>query len=126
MATALGIDLSDPDDRYAQIVRIGIADLDPSRVLKNCQHLFVTLGSRGLLAAWLRLPTAGQKVIHCTLHRYAGMGWTLDGIYRSFKRDYCDKCPDCSPHSPEWAYSEEWQQVENERHRGYMESLPEP
>ena len=48
MATALGIDLSDPKDPIARIVRIGIADLDPSRVLKNCEHIFISLGPRGL------------------------------------------------------------------------------
>jgi len=33
MASALGIDLADPNDDVARLVQIGIADLDPSRVL---------------------------------------------------------------------------------------------
>lgn len=39
MAAALGIDLSNPNDPFADIVRIGLEDLDPSRVLWNCEHI---------------------------------------------------------------------------------------
>lgn len=121
MAAAFGIDLADPNDEAAQMVRIGIADLDPSRVLRDCEHLFVTLGVRGLIADWLRLPTMGQKVIHCTLHRYSVAGWTLDGAYRSFKGSYCENCADRLPRPSDWQYSPEWQEAENERHKEYME-----
>ncbi len=120
MATALGVDLSDPNDSIANVVRIGIADLNPSRILKNCEHIFVTLSHRGLVADWLQLPTAGFKVIHCTLHKHAVEGLALDSSYEVFKSQYCDKCPDCSPRPPSWEYSDRWQKEENQKHAEFM------
>jgi hypothetical protein len=61
MAEAQGINLMDPNDPVGRIVNIGMADFDPTRVLRNCQHLFVTIGSTGLPGEWLSLPTAGSK-----------------------------------------------------------------
>ena len=97
MAAAIGVDISNPDDLVASLVRIGIADLNPSRVLKDCSHLFITLGSRGLIADLLRLLTMGQKIIHCTFHKYAPVGWELDPTYGGFKERLCSKCPDGMP-----------------------------
>jgi hypothetical protein len=120
MATSLGIDLSDHDDPRAELVRIGIADLEPSRVLKDCEHIFISLGERGLLAERLRLPTAGNKIIHCDLYRYAIEGPDLDGTYALFKQRYCQKCCDGCPRPANWEYTEEWQQEENRRHAEFL------
>jgi hypothetical protein len=56
---------------------MGINDLNPTRVLLDCENLFITLGARGLISEWLRLPTMGQKIIHCTLHKHSVGGLTL-------------------------------------------------
>lgn len=120
MAAGLRIDLSDRDDPIAERVRIGIADLDPSRVLKDCQHIFLSFGQRGMLADWLRLPTAGNKIVHCDLHRYAIEGLDLDGTYAVFKETYCRKCLDGSPRAESWEYSEKWQQEENRKHTKFL------
>ena len=50
MAIALGIDLSDPNDQKTKLVEIGIKDADPCRVLKNCEHIFVSPGPHSPLA----------------------------------------------------------------------------
>jgi hypothetical protein len=93
MATAaLGIDLSATDDLIADAVRIGIADFDPTRILRNCQQLFVSLGSHGMLGEWLRLPTIGTKFLHCTLHGHMVGGVSLDSVYTDFRHDFCDSC----------------------------------
>ncbi|MEW6211056.1 MAG: DUF4365 domain-containing protein [Acidobacteriota bacterium] len=124
MASGLGIDLSDPTDLEAEIVRIGLKDLDPSRVLKNCEHLFVSAGlSAPPIAVLLQMPSAGEKIIHCTLHRYAISGLLLDNIYNFFKQRYCDHCPDCSPRPSTWECSEEWIKEEEARRTEYMESF---
>lgn len=120
MAAALGIDLSNPNDPFADIVRIGLEDLDPSRVLRHCEHIFTTLGARTAIIAPLGLPTAGDKVIHCDLHKYAAEGLVLDEVFAFFKERYCDSCPDCSPRPMTWAYSEAWQKEENARHIEFM------
>ncbi|MGA2073720.1 MAG: DUF4365 domain-containing protein [Terriglobia bacterium] len=120
MATALGIDLSDPNDPRAELVRIGIADLDPSRVLKGCEHIFISLGDREILAERLALPTAGNKIIHCDLHGHAIEGPDLDGTYALFKQRYCQKCSDSRPRLADWVYTEEWQQEENRKHVEFL------
>lgn len=121
MAAGLGIDLDDPHDRSAQIVNIGLKDLNPERVLKNCRHIFVSLGSSGLPAQMLGLPTAGSKWIHCTKHGHGMMGLSLDGTYESFRSQHCEGCADCEPHAPDWAWTREWQQEQNQLHKQFAE-----
>jgi hypothetical protein len=125
MAEAQGINLEDSSDRIAKIVNIGIVDFDPTRVLRNCQHFFVSIGSTGLPGEWLGLPTAGSKFLHCTLKRHSIGRISLDGIYESFKSEFCDTCKDCSPHPPEWSYTHEWQRGENELHKNFLGSQNE-
>jgi hypothetical protein len=125
MASALGIDTTDPGDEIAQLVRLGIKDMDPSRILRNCEHLFITLGARGLVADWLGLQTMGEKIIHCPLHNFSTPGWSLDGTYDHFRRQYCDECPDATPRAPGWEHNDEFQQAENETYREYMEKYEE-
>ena len=124
MAAALGVDLSNPNDPEAQMVRLGLRDLDPTRVLKNCQHLFFTVGfSQPRIAQALRMPSAGEKIVHCTLHGRAVGGPSLDGVYELFKRKFCNDCNDCSPRAATWEYSDSWQKQENERFDEYMQKF---
>jgi len=120
MAEAQGVNLTDQTDRIARIVNIGIADFDPTRVLKNCQHFFVTIASTGKPGEWLGLPTAGFKILHCTLKGKSIRGLSLDGIYASFKASHCNGCKDCLPHPPGWSYTHEWQRGQNELHKDFI------
>lgn len=126
MAHALGIDLSDPSDPIAAMVNEGIADFDPTRVLRNCEHMFLTLGRRGhtmfhaMLAQQLQLPSMGPKVIHCSLHKFTRTGMSLDETYERFRADYCDKCPDYKPRAQDWQYTHEWQLAQNQSHTEFM------
>jgi Domain of unknown function (DUF4365) len=127
MARALGIELGNPEDPIASLVQIGLDDLDPTRVLRTCTQLFLTLGRRSpgfiqyLVASQLQLGTMGMKVLHCKLHKYTREGYTLDGVYAGFDRDYCSQCPDRSPHAGDWEYSHAWQRGENELNREFMD-----
>jgi hypothetical protein len=127
MATGLGIDLADQDNPISEMVRIGIADFDPTRVLRDCTHLFVTLSRHGpgflyfLISQQLQLPTMGAKVLYCSLHKYVREGLSLDETYEGFRRDYCDQCPDQLPHSPGWQYTHAWQLEQNERNKEFMD-----
>ena len=116
MAEGLGIDLNDPNDDIAKIVNVGLQDLSPERVVKNCVHLFVSLGPCGVPAQMLGLPTAGSKWVHCTKHKYAIMGLKLDTIYPMFAERHCAKCSDCKPHAAEWRWSREWQMQQDVLH----------
>jgi hypothetical protein len=127
MASALGIDLADQDDPFSESVRTGIADFDPTRVLRNCSHMFVTMSRRSsgflfaILAQQLQLPTMGAKVLYCSLHKYVREGPSLDETYERFRRDYCDQCPDRAPHAPGWQYTHAWQLEQNERNKEFMD-----
>lgn len=123
MAEALGVDLDDPNDRLAMVVRQGITDINPERVLRNCEHLFVSLGPTGLPAKWLKLPTAGFKRIHCTLHGHCLQGFSLDSTYTLFKDTFCNSCNDCRKHPTEWKWTRDWQLAQNEKHREVVERL---
>jgi len=114
MAAGLGVDLADPDDEISEIVRIGIEDLDPTRVLKTCSHLYIRLSGGGLPAQMLRLPTAGFKTVYCTLHGHGIWAMSLDGAYSSLEQEHCSVCPDRSPHAADWQWTHEWQQEQDD------------
>jgi len=115
MAHGLGIDLDDPDDRIASVARIGLRDANPERVLRDCQHLVVQLGSRGVPAQMLGLPTAGSKDLACRKHGYRTSALSLDDLYGFFRSSHCDGCPDREPHPPDWKWTPAWQQDQEQR-----------
>ena len=118
MATGIGIDMSSPDDPVAKLVRVGIADSDPTRVFETCNSIFISLGPKSpaeeYLLQRLGLPV-GQKIIHCEKHEYGLMGRTLDQTFAQFEVQYCRTCPDRQPRSADWKYSHEWHNDEGKR-----------
>jgi hypothetical protein len=105
MASAFGIDMADPRNELAKIVRLGIDDLNVGRVLKNCKHLEVALTPAHGISSLLRLPTMGPKRLRCKLHGFAVAGLALDDVYGAFKANHCDSCADCVPRPADWSYS---------------------
>ena len=116
MATSLGIDLENPDDRIAQIVNIGLRDLNPERVLRNCRHFFLALTGGGVPAQMLQLPTAGGKALHCLAKHITIQGLSLDSLYEHFKASYCAGCELSDPHPAEWKWTRKWQLDQNSHH----------
>jgi len=122
MFAAIGMDVTNPDDPVARLLRTAIDDVDPSRVLRDCMHSFVLLEGRNHpLADRMGLQTARPKAIVCLLHRYRRDGLSLDAIFVDFKREFCDKCPDRTPHDAKWGYTEEWGRAQFQR---YSEGRP--
>jgi hypothetical protein len=124
-ASTIGIDMTNLDAPAVQAVRLGIKDASPERAIRHCQHAFTSISgnvssSVNVIAGLLQLPSMRAKIIHCDLHDYVVESRTLDTGLASFKSEYCDNCNDVSPRPPDWKYSEEWQQEENRRHRGFM------
>jgi hypothetical protein len=109
MSHGLGINIDDPNDSYARIVRIGLRDANPERVLRDCKQLVVQLGSSGIPAQMLGLPTAGSKYIACRKHGYRSSGFSLDDLYAFFKASHCDSCPDRAEHPQDWKWTRAWQ-----------------
>lgn len=120
MAVGLGIDLNNKNDRIAQIINIGLKDLNPERVLKNCIYLFIHITSFGVPAEMLKLPTAGFKMLNCTKHHFGIESMDLDNIYSSFKQEFCNSCKDKKPHQKSWKWSREWQNKENIKNRNLL------
>lgn len=105
MANAMGIDLTDENDPIAKMVRIGIDDLNPERVLRDCEHISVRLAPSGRIANALRLPTAGSKLLRCKLHGHAMGATSLDRGHQLFKEKFCDSCQDRSPRPATWVWT---------------------
>jgi Domain of unknown function (DUF4365) len=116
MARGLGVDIDDPNDDIAQVLRVGIRDHNPERVLRECRYLYVRLGSYGIPAQMMGLPTAGSKEICCTRHNYRTGAFSLDAGYAFFKVSHCARCSDCSPHPSEWKWSLSYQEAQFEKH----------
>lgn len=124
-AAAFGIDLKDPHDQTAQVVRIGLEDLDPTRIARDCAHIHIRPESYGVPGEMLGLPTAGSKTIFCLRHRHGLTGFRLDDIYPMFSRHMpwdkgefrCENCPDKSPHPEGWTWTFEYGNAQEQRYR---------
>jgi hypothetical protein len=110
MASALGVDLSNEDDPLVRGLEIAADDDSPERVLRNCEHLLVSMRATGPIARRIKrqfnLETAASKVVHCTLHNYHLEGKELNAAYAVFRRLHCDSCADKKPRPSEWEYSD--------------------
>jgi len=124
-AAELGINLNDPDDQIADIIRIGLEDLDPTRVCQHCKHIHVVATSRGMPAEMLGLTTAGFKRVACLKHGHAIESLKLDNAYETFSKSMpwddgdirCENCPDVDPHPSGWEWTHEWDTKQMERYR---------
>jgi hypothetical protein len=129
-AEALGFDLSladvelnQDDEQYwnaqiAQVISIGIKDLNPTRVLKNCQHLvFEYWGGIGRPAQMMGLYSARMKIVGCVNHpTYSSWAaFSLDDSYSNLFEKYCENCSDSDPHPNEWDYTEAWHKKQLEK-----------
>ena len=119
-AVVLGIDLNDQNDSTACVVRAGIADLSPERVVKDCEALLTTLGSRGVIAERMGLPTAGTKKIWCVKFRHGVEGLSLDDTYSMFKGRYCNACRDRVSRPDNWRWTATWQEDQEKKQAGLV------
>jgi len=122
-AIAMGFKIDDPNDDIGNLIKIGLEDYNPERVIKNCEHLFMFASSSlGIPARALGLYSATTKSLVCTKKNHVMGGWRLDDIYSfiiggGFKELYCKDCADCSPRPDSWQWTSKWQeqQVENNK-----------
>lgn len=120
LAFGLGINVDDPNDQFAEAVRIGLEDLDPTRVSNQCEFIHIAPAFAGLPARMLGLWAAGGKRIVCLKHGHSMEGLKLDDVYRFFSTRMpwdeagvrCENCPDKSPMPEDWKWSEEWEHAQ--------------
>lgn len=109
----IGIDPS--SEPWAGLIEIAIKDHDLGRVLRGCEHTFITPGIMPAILRNVGLELAGPKVLHCTLHGYKVEGRDLDTVNAEFTSRYCNSCKDKSSRPADWVYSHEFQDQENAR-----------
>jgi len=118
LAKNLGFDFDDPKNKFGQIIKQGLEDYNPERVLKNCENLLVFNSSAlGMPAKMVGLPSATMKIIHCVEYKYTGGGWGLDIAYQGisgipdsgFKNRHCLGCEKCKPRKDDWRWNSKWQ-----------------
>lgn len=117
-AKKLGFDFDDPNNEFGQIIKQGLEDYNPERVLKDCENLLVFNSSAlGMPAQMVGLPSATMKIIHCIEYKHTGGGWGLDIAYQGvngipdsgFKNRHCVNCEKCKPRSDSWEWNSRWQ-----------------
>lgn len=117
-AKKLGFDFDDPNNEFGQIIKQGLEDYNPERVLKECEHLLVFNSSAlGMPARIVGLPSATMKIIHCVEYKHTGGGWSLDIAYQGisgipdsgFKTRHCINCDKCKSRVDEWKWDSKWQ-----------------
>lgn len=118
LLAAFGIDpASQP---WAGMIDLALKDADWGRTLKGCAHTLVSIVPGNPMLDRLGLQLAGQKTLHCTLHKYLVTGRDLDSIEEVFRRDHCDSCKDKTPRPPDWSFSDKWQNREYDRWAQYL------
>jgi hypothetical protein len=128
MAKDLGMDPDDPKCMLGGIVARGLANYDPSEILRKCEHLFVSYRPAGMVAETLRMHSAGgMHLLVCLKHYHvSGTGGLLLPLYdreseqeflRGFKQNHCDTCKDCKPRADKWSWSLRWQHDSESEHK---------
>lgn len=117
-AKKLGFDFDDPNNEFGQIIKQGLEDYNPERVLKDCENLLVFNSSAlGMPARMVGLPSATMKIIHCVEYNHTSGGWGLDMVYQGvssipnsgFKNRHCLNCKKCKPRAQDWKWTSAWQ-----------------
>lgn len=122
-AIAMGMNVDDPEDEFGRIIKQGLIDYNPERVLRNCKYLFVIPSSAlGIPARMVGLHTAAMKKITCLKKQLgARVGWSLDSVYSWFKDDNCKDCEFLEPRDKGWHWNSKWQQEEDTRNLKVIE-----
>lgn len=124
-AAKFGINLNDDTSAHARVIKIGVDDIDPTRVVKKCRHIHVVIVANGELARRLDLPTAGFKRVICLKHGQSAEALSLDDAYETFAaispyaKDQicCENCSTPAPHPDGWNWSQDWQKQQADIYR---------
>jgi hypothetical protein len=89
------------EDQFADAIRLGLEDLDPSEYLKYCEHLRVAYLYPSMLGQNIGLPTLGPKVIWCK--KYGAVeGLSLKSIFGWFIESTCKQCDMRKSRDKDW------------------------
>lgn len=131
-AKNLGFDYDDPENEYGRIIKQGLEDYNPERILKDCENLLVFNSSAlGVPAQMVGIPSATMKIIHCLEYGYTGGGWGLDNAYEGingipdtgFKSRHCINCSKKTLRNPDWKWNSGWQAEIHQKHAELYKKL---
>ncbi|HBO0700554.1 TPA: DUF4365 domain-containing protein [Enterobacter kobei] len=134
LAKSLHMDPNDPECTLGKVVHMAMKNYDPTKIVKNCEHLFVDYRPGGVVAEMLKLHSAGgMHLIYCSKHKYiAGTGNVLYNRYncdsehdfmKGFKQNHCDHCADKQPRSEDWIWSLDWQLRSSNLHKDFLKKI---
>ena len=85
---------------------MGLRDLNPERVLRWCEHLYVEVVNQSYVGRLLMLPI-GHKVLYC---RSGGavFDMELDRAHATYKDRHCKGCKKHKPLPDDWKCTREW------------------
>jgi len=118
VARSWGVDINNPNDYYARLIRQGIKDRKPADILRTCQFIHTSLGRSSPLEVLVRNTTTvpvGEKLIFCEKHKYGLSGHSLNPTFAEFDKKFCSSCPDKCPRPANWEFS--FEQLEADRRR---------
>jgi hypothetical protein len=129
-AKALGFNYNDPKDEIGRIIKQGLKDYNPERVIKDCENLIVFPSrAQGIPARMLGLPSAAMKWVHCTKMGHTMGGWDLDNIYKSpieefgFENQHCKSCEHKKPRPSDWRWNSKWQNEMMQKNKGIITKI---
>ncbi len=104
------VNLEDDSDPVAQTINLAIRDLNPERILRFCEHIYILYTSiGGIFAQMYGLCSAGGKLVYCEIKDQTIEGMQFDGILDVFKWRLCEGCEKQSPRPEDWHWTREWQ-----------------
>lgn len=103
-----GQNLEDETDEVSCILKQGLMDRNPGRVLQWCSHLHMAPVVWGEPGRIFGLPTAGMKLLYCNAKNSHKVGYKLDELHTHFQEGDCVACPHRAPRR-EWMWTEKWQ-----------------
>ena len=134
IAKSLHMDPYDPECTLGRVVQMAMENYDPTKIVKNCEHLYVDYRPGGVVAEMLKLHSAGgMHLIYCNKHKYiSGTGNVLYNRYdcdsehdfmRGFKQHHCDQCIDKQPRNEYWTWSLDWQLKVSNLHKDFLKKI---
>lgn len=86
------MDKENSQDKFEDVIRLGIKDYEPSRVTNWCKHIKVDYISTSPLGQMIRLPTLGMKRISCEYAKTTCESVSLDTAAWGFYEENCKNC----------------------------------
>jgi len=97
----MGFNFQNPDKMTREAIIPAIEDLNPTKILQQCENLRVSLVSTSPIGRSIALPSLGMKSIWCKYNKCV-VGFNFEIIFNSFFKENCEKCKQKKPRAVDW------------------------